>query len=125
MGPGQDNNHDHDRVAVGWIPAHGRWHRRWRARRADLLEALGIGSVVLVVVAFLARGGAAGLTTYAAILIAVGQVVGLVVTDLLLIQLLLASRVPWVDRVYGIDRALKAHRILGRVTVPSSRRKVE
>ena len=82
------------------------------------MEALAIGSVVGVVVAFLVRGGAAHLTTTGAILIAVGQVVGLVVTDLLLIQLLLASRVPWVDRVYGMDRALKAHRILGRITIP-------
>ncbi len=101
-----------------WVPAHGRWHRRWRARRADLLEAAAVGSVVVVTAAFLARGGAAGLHSSAAMLIAVGQVVGLVVTDLLLIQMLLASRVPWVDRVYGMDRALKAHRILGRVTVP-------
>ncbi|MCU1538622.1 MAG: oxidoreductase, partial [Humibacillus sp.] len=37
---------------------------------------------------------------------------------LLLLQLLLAARVPWVDRAYGMDRALKAHRVLGRVTVP-------
>jgi predicted ferric reductase len=103
---------------IGWLPAYGRWHRRWRARRADLMEALAVGSVVAVVAAFLARGGAAHLQSTGAILIAVGQVVGLVVTDLLLIQLLLASRVPWVDRVYGMDRALKAHRILGRVTIP-------
>ena len=35
------------------------------------------------------------------------EVLGLVATDLLLIQLLLAARVPWVDRVYGLDRAIK------------------
>ena len=101
-----------------WIPAYGRWHRRWRARRADLLEAAAIGSVVVVVALFLARGGAAHLTSTAADLIAAGQLVGLVATDLLLIQLLLSARLPLVDRVYGIDRALKAHRVLGRVTVP-------
>lgn len=38
--------------------------------------------------------------------------------DLLFLQLLLAARIPWVDRAYGNDRALKAHRVLGRVTVP-------
>jgi predicted ferric reductase len=102
----------------GWIPAYGRWHRQWRARRADLLEVAAVGSVVVVIAAFLARGGAAHLSTTSAILIAAGQVLGLVATDLLLIQLLLAARVPWVDRVYGLDRALKAHRILGRVTLP-------
>ncbi len=77
-----------------WIPAYGRWHRRWRARRADLLEATAIGSVVLVVALFLARGGAAHLTSTGADLIAAGQVVGLVATDLLLIQLLLSARLP-------------------------------
>jgi predicted ferric reductase len=106
------------RSQIGWVPAHGRWHRQWRDRRGDLLEATAIGSVVVVIVAFLLRGGVAGLTSSGAILIAVGQVLGLVVTDLLLIQLLLSARVPWVDRVYGMDRALKAHRILGRVTIP-------
>jgi predicted ferric reductase len=102
----------------GWHPAYGRWHRQWRDRRADLLETVAVASVVVVVVAFLARGGAAQLTTTATILIAAGQLLGLVATDLLLVQMLLAARLPWVDRVYGMDRALKAHRVLGRVTLP-------
>ncbi len=102
----------------GWTPAHGRWHQQWRERRGDLLEAVAVGSVVILVVAFLARGGAAGLTSSGAMLIAVGQVLGLVVTDLILIQLLLSARIPWIDRIYGMDRALKAHRILGRIVVP-------
>ncbi|MFL6100275.1 MAG: ferric reductase-like transmembrane domain-containing protein [Actinomycetales bacterium] len=101
-----------------WIPAYGLWHRRWRDRRADLLEAGAVGSVVVVAAGFLARGGAASLDSGAALFIATGQLTGLVATDLLLIQLLLAARLPWVDRVYGMDRGLKAHRVLGRVTVP-------
>lgn len=102
----------------GWVPAYGRWHRQWRARRADLLEAVAVGSVVLAVAAFLARGGAAHVTTTGAMLTAAGELLGLVATDLLLVQMLLAARLPWVDRVYGMDRALKAHRVLGRVTLP-------
>jgi predicted ferric reductase len=102
----------------GWRPQYGRWHRQWRARRGDLLEGLAVSSVVVVVVAFLARGGIAHLGTTATMLIAAGQLLGLVATDLLLIQMLLAARLPWVDRVYGLDRALKAHRVLGRVTLP-------
>jgi len=101
-----------------WAPAHGRWHRRWRARRADLLEGLAVGSLVLIAASFLARGGAATLGSTAGILIAAGQLTGLVAADLLLIQLLLAARLPWVDRVYGMDRALLAHRVLGRITMP-------
>ncbi|GAB3063309.1 ferric reductase-like transmembrane domain-containing protein [Intrasporangium mesophilum] len=94
--------------------------RRWRARVADLLEALAIGSVVLVVAQFLASGGSHALLSgdVGARLTAVGRLTGLVAMDLLLLQVLLAARVPWVDRVYGMDRALAAHRILGRITVP-------
>jgi predicted ferric reductase len=105
-------------VTSTWIPAYGVWHRRRRARRADLLEAAAVGSLVIAVSGFLARGGAANLGSGAALLIAAGQLTGLVATDLLLIQLLLAARLPWVDRVYGMDRGLRAHRVLGRVTVP-------
>lgn len=94
--------------------------RRWRARVGDLLEGLAIVTLVAVVVQFLVGGGSHDLVSGDAgtILIAVGRLTGLVAMDLLLLQLLLAARVPWIDRVYGMDRALKAHRILGRITVP-------
>lgn len=98
----------------------GAEHRRWRRRAADLLEGLAVVSLVGVVVLFLRDGGSADLVggDLATVLSAVGRVTGLVAVDLLLIQLLLAARVPWVDRAYGIDRALWAHRVLGRVSLP-------
>jgi predicted ferric reductase len=98
----------------------GRAFRAWRHRVADLLEALAVGTLVMVVVQFLVGGGSHDLVSgdAAARLMAVGRLTGLVAMDLLLLQLVLAARVPWVDRVYGLDRALKAHRVLGRVTVP-------
>ena len=98
----------------------GREHRRWRARVADVLEAAALLTLVVVVVQFFLGGGSHALLDGSAgdRLVGVGRVVGLVAMDLLLIQLLLAARVPWVDRAYGMDRALKAHRVLGRVTVP-------
>jgi len=94
--------------------------RRWRHRVADLLEALAIGTLMLVVAQFLLGGGSHDLLSgdAGARLTAIGRLTGLVAMDLLLLQLVLAARVPWVDRVYGMDRALKAHRVLGRVTVP-------
>jgi predicted ferric reductase len=86
----------------------------------DLLELTALAGLVLVVALFLVDGGGVDLTTggWPDRLVAVGRVTGLLSVDLLLLQLLLAARLPWVDRVYGNDRALKAHRILGRVTVP-------
>ena len=94
--------------------------RRWRARTGDLLETLAVASLLAVIAQFLVDGGSHDLTTGSSstVLIAVGRLTGLVAMDLLLLQLLLAARVPWIDRVYGMDRALKAHRVLGRVTVP-------
>jgi predicted ferric reductase len=98
----------------------GARHRRWRERTADLLEVLAAASLVFVVALFLRDGGSHDLTSGSAAdrLVAVGRGTGLVAVDLLLIQMLLAARVPWVDRVYGSDRAVKAHRVLGRITVP-------
>ncbi|MEO7236364.1 MAG: ferric reductase-like transmembrane domain-containing protein [Lapillicoccus sp.] len=98
----------------------GRRERRWRARTSDLLELVALAGLVLVVGLFLRDGGSHDLTTGAwpGRLNAVGRVAGLVAVDLLLLQLLLAARLPWVDRAYGNDRALKAHRVLGRITVP-------
>jgi predicted ferric reductase len=98
----------------------GMRHRRWQARTGDLLEFLALASLCAVVVQFLRMGGSHDLlaANSATRLIAVGRVTGLVSADLILIQLLLSARLPWVDRVYGMDRALKAHRILGRITVP-------
>ncbi|TQM64568.1 putative ferric reductase [Humibacillus xanthopallidus] len=107
-----------DRVRVAL--RRGREHRRWRARVADLLEATALLTLVLVVVQFFLGGGSHALMdgTAGDRLVGVGRIVGLVAMNLLLLQLLLAARVPWVDRAYGMDRALKAHRVLGRITVP-------
>lgn len=97
----------------------GRRERRWRARTGDLLEVPALAGLVLVVGLFLRDGGSRDLTgAWPDRLSAVGRVTGLVAVDLLLLQLLLAARIPWVDRAYGNDRALKAHRVLGRITVP-------
>lgn len=81
---------------------------------------MAIGSVVLLVAVYFRDGGSHDLVsgTWGAGLVSIGRVTGLVAVDLLLIQMLLAARVPWIDRVYGADRAIKAHRVLGRITVP-------
>ena len=102
-----------DRTA-GW----GRRAARARARRADTLELTGVASVVVVVALFLADGDAAGVSGASGVLIAAGQVAGLVGADLVLLQLLLAARLPWLDRAYGHDRALLAHAWFGRVALP-------
>lgn len=98
----------------------GRGRARRRRTSADLLEGCTVALLVTVVMLFLLDGGAAALTTgtSASRLIGYGRVTGLVGTALLLVQLLLAARLPWVDRTYGHDRALIAHRRLSRVALP-------
>jgi predicted ferric reductase len=79
-----------------------------------------VAVVVSAGVLFLVGGGGHDLLTGDAghRLIALGRLTGLVGTALLLIQLLLAARLPWVDRTYGHDRALVAHRRISRVALP-------
>lgn len=91
-----------------------------RRRTADLMETIAVGVVVSAGVLFLVGGGGQDLLTGDAgrRLIALGRLTGLVGTALLLIQLLLAGRLPWVDRTYGHDRALVAHRRISRVALP-------
>ena len=94
--------------------------RRWRAGRADLLEAVAVLLLVSVVTLFLLGGGGVELLSGGVPggLIALGRLTGLVGTVLLLLQLLMSARLPWVDRTYGQDRALAAHRRLSTVALP-------
>ncbi len=84
------------------------------------MESVAVLAAVAVVVVFLHDGGSRALASgsVSEILDAVGRVTGLLAVDALLLQVLLAARIPWVDRVYGMDRALRAHRILGRTSLP-------
>jgi predicted ferric reductase len=101
-------------------PLPGRESARLRARRSDLLEMSVLGLLTGTVALFLLDGGGTTLTigSTAARLQGFGRLTGLVGTALLLVQLLLAARVPWVDRIYGHDRALVGHRRISRVAVP-------
>lgn len=108
------------RRRVGHALRAGQAHVRWQRRTGDLLEAVAVLGAVALVVLFLRDRGSHALTSggFSSVLGGVGRVTGLLAVDALLLQLLLAARVPWVDRVYGMDRALRAHRLLGRLSVP-------
>ncbi len=99
---------------------HRREAARSRARRSDLLEISVLALLTTTVALFLLNGGATALTVGSAAsrLAGLGRLTGLVGTALLLVQLLLAARVPWVDRTYGHDRALVGHRRISRVAMP-------
>lgn len=63
---------------------------------------------------FLASGGAAQFGSAADIVTSLGIIAGLVGTDFILVMLVLAARVPLLDRTIGHDRAVALHRRLGK-----------
>mgnify|MGYP001766980117 FL=1 len=68
--------------------------------------------VVIPVAVFIAQDGLAMMTTFPGFIKAVGIVAGLVAMAMLLEMLLLAARIPFVDRAIGHDGALRKHRAL-------------
>jgi predicted ferric reductase len=87
---------------------------RRRMRAADLMIALCWTSVAAAVGLWLAYGGLGQVTDLASGLTAAGIVTGLVGTDLILVMLVLAARIPVIDRVIGQDTAMAFHRRLGK-----------
>ena len=85
-----------------------------RIRRADVLEVLVYLSVALVLALFFADKGISYFSKPSSIFTGLGIVAGLVGTDLLLVMLLLASRLPILDRTFGHDKVLAVHRQLGK-----------
>ena len=68
----------------------------------------------MAVTLWLTSGGAATVTDIGSAVTAAGIVAGLVATDLVLVMIVLAARIPVVDRLVGHDHALAVHRSLGK-----------
>ncbi|MCU7729393.1 ferredoxin reductase family protein [Actinoplanes sp. KI2] len=87
-------------------PAPGRWRR-------DVAGAATILSVTVVIALWLANGGIRHLAGPGATATSVGRLTGLIASDLLLLQVLLMARIPWVERAYGQDLLARRHRMVG------------
>ncbi|MFS0731913.1 ferredoxin reductase family protein [Microbacterium sp. 1P10UB] len=85
-----------------------------RARMSDLLVTLLWASGAAATALYLAYGGLADWTSTAGVVTGLGIIAGLVGTDFVLVMLLLAARVPIIDRTVGHDRAIATHRRLGK-----------
>ena len=81
---------------------------------SDLLVTLLWASGAAAAAIFLAAGGAALFNSPAAVVTNVGIIAGLVGSDFILVMLVLAARVPVIDRTIGHDRAVAVHRSLGK-----------
>ncbi|HEX3679448.1 MAG TPA: ferric reductase-like transmembrane domain-containing protein, partial [Galbitalea sp.] len=85
-----------------------------RSRLADLLVAACWTSAAASITLFLGYGGANQFTTSAQAVTSLGIIAGLVGTDLILVMIVLAARLPLIDRAVGNDRAMALHRSLGK-----------
>ena len=85
-----------------------------RSRLADLLTAACWTSAAASVALFLAYGGAREFATTAQAATSIGIIAGLIGTDLILVMIVLAARLPSIDRAVGNDRAMALHRSLGK-----------
>jgi predicted ferric reductase len=85
-----------------------------RARRSDLLVVALWSSGAAAAALFLASGGIGQFGSFAAIITSLGIIAGLIGTDFILVMLILAARIPIIDRTIGHDRAIAVHRSLGK-----------
>lgn len=85
-------------------------------RERVVLAVIGAG-VVAVVFIWWANNPSGSLHTLADRLTAAGRITGLVGTYLILVQVVLMARVPWLDRWIGADRLASWHRSNGQYTI--------
>jgi predicted ferric reductase len=83
---------------------------RWWRDAAGSLTWL---SLLGVVALWMHHGGLGELGSVAGAMAGLGRLTGLISSDLLLIQVLLMARVPFVERAYGQDELTRRHRIVG------------
>ena len=70
-------------------------------------------TMLVVVALWVANGGLSELATIPGALVALGRLLGLIASALLLIQVLLMARIPLVERSYGQDELARRHRLVG------------
>jgi predicted ferric reductase len=96
------------------VPQNRNMQFKRRSAAADILVIATWTSGAIAVALFLAAHGPAQFRTVAAAVTSMGILCGLVGSDLILIMLVLAARIPLIDRSVGHDRAMRLHRQLGK-----------
>ncbi len=86
--------------------------RVWRIRSGDVAVVIGLNAVVILGM-WIRHGALDVLGSPAADLTALGQLTALLGTYAALMQIVLMSRSPWLDQLFGMDRLAHWHRVLG------------
>ena len=87
-----------------------------RASRAELVAPIGIATVIVAVCMWATTRGVQGFATLGGALASLGHLAGLLAADLMILQVLLVARIPWVERAWGHDLLTRRHRMLGFVS---------
>ncbi|WP_410574748.1 ferric reductase-like transmembrane domain-containing protein [Amycolatopsis sp. cmx-4-61] len=74
-------------------------------------------SVLFVTALWVSGRGLQDLVSPSGFLTSAGRLTGLLSADLLLLQLLLMARIPWVERGYGQDELARRHRLTGFASI--------
>ncbi|QIM20479.1 ferredoxin reductase family protein [Phycicoccus sp. HDW14] len=83
--------------------------RWWR----DATGAAGWAVLLGVVALWVQDGGVQDLATWSGFFTSTGRLTGLVASAMLLLQVLLMARVPWVEQAWGQDELARTHRLVG------------
>jgi predicted ferric reductase len=94
-------------------PPAGTATRSTRSWWPDVIGAAGAFSALIVVALWVRGRGLQDFGDWWTGLTSVGRLTGLVSADLLLAQVLLMARVPWIERAYGQDQLARWHRLAG------------
>lgn len=83
---------------------------------ADVAGGVALATLVAVVALWLLDGGIAAVAEPGGLALTTGRLTGLIAADLLLIQVLLMARIPWVERAWGHDVLTRRHRLVGHTS---------
>ena len=83
-------------------------------RSSEAIQLIALASVLIPLLALLADGGAAQLSTLEQWVGLLNRSSALVGTSMLLVHLILVARVPWIESVFGLDKLTGAHKKLGK-----------
>ena len=86
--------------------------RRWPVTSFDVVAFLAV-NVVVIAAMWWRHNGTMAFHDRTAILLSAGQLLALYGTFLVLVQLVMVARVPWLDQRYGMDRLTRWHRLGG------------
>jgi predicted ferric reductase len=100
---------------VSTVRPQNKTRRRLRAVAAGVLGLIFFGIAAVIVGLWLQKGGITGIRGVGDLLTSAGRIAGLFGTYLLLVQLLLLARIPFLEWTVGFDRLTLWHRRNGKI----------